>query len=77
MQQQRQIRAAYTQLVRQRGSKVRGGGSLGWLIREIQTSNCDAARSQLANELAPLEQQRSCIDAWIVAIDSIILQLQA
>jgi hypothetical protein len=76
MQQQREIRAAYTNLVRQRGSKVIGGGAVGRLVRTFQTMNRDAARRQLAKELAPLEQQRSEIEACIVAIDSVIIQLQ-
>jgi hypothetical protein len=76
MQQQREIRAVYTDRVRRRGSKVRGGGSVGRIIRTFETWDRDAARSQLANELAPLEQQRSRIEAWIMAIDSVILQLQ-
>ena len=57
-QQQREIRAAYTNLVRQRGSKFIGGGSIGRIIRGFQTFSRDAARSQLAAELAPLERRR-------------------
>ncbi|WP_373526720.1 hypothetical protein [Nostoc sp.] len=55
-QQQKVIRAKYTENVRQRGSKIRGGGGLGQLIRTVQTSNRDADRRALAQELAPLEQ---------------------
>jgi hypothetical protein len=76
MQEQREIRAAYTNLVRRRGSKFIGGGSVGGIVRAFQTWNRDAARSQLATELAPLEQQRSRIETWIMAIDSVIIQLQ-
>ena len=76
MQKQREIRAAYTDLVRRRGSKFIGGSSVGRIIRTFQTMNRDAARRQLANELAPLEQQRSRIEAWSMAIDSVIIQLQ-
>jgi hypothetical protein len=77
MQEQREIRAAYTDLVRRRGSKFIGGRSVGRIIRAFQTLNRDAARSQLAKELAPLEQERARIEAWNMAIDSVIIQLQA
>jgi len=53
-QQQKQIRAEYTDQVRQRGSKVRGGGSIGRLVRTVQTINRDSDRRTLAQELAPL-----------------------
>ena len=76
MQQKRQIRAAYTDLVRRRGSKLIGRGSLGRMIRYYQTKERDASRRHLANELAPLEQEQTRIEAWIMAIDSVIIQLQ-
>lgn len=36
-QQQKQIRAEYTDRVRQRGSKLRGCGSIGGFVRTVQT----------------------------------------
>jgi hypothetical protein len=75
-QQQKQIRAEYTDKVRRRGSKVRGGGSFGKLIRTVQTANRDAERSALARQLAPLEQQKNAIDAIINTIDQTILQVE-
>jgi hypothetical protein len=75
-QQQKQIRAEYTDQVRQRGSKFRGGGNMGRLIRTVQTVNRDADRRSLAQKLAPLEEQKNTIDTIINAIDQTILQLE-
>jgi len=75
-QQQKQIRAEYTDQVRQRGSKFRGGGSVGRLVRTVQTINRDADRRSLAQELAPLEQQKNAVEAVITAIDQKILQVE-
>jgi hypothetical protein len=75
-QQQKQIRAEYTEQVRQRGSKFRGGGNMGRLIRTVQTVNRDADRRSLAQKLAPLEEQKNTIDTIINAIDQTILQLE-
>lgn len=75
-QQQKIIRAEYTDKVRQQGSKVRGGGSVGRLVRTVQTINRDADRRALAQRLAPLEEQKNAVDAIITAIDQAILQLE-
>lgn len=75
-QQQKMIRAEYTDKIRQQGSKVRGGGSLGSLVRTLQTGNRDAARRDFAQQLAPLEEQKNTVDAVITAIDQAILQLE-
>ncbi len=75
-QQQKQIRAEYTDQVRQRGSKFRGGGSVGRLVRTVQTINRDADRRSLAQELAPLEQQKNAVEAVITAIDQKILRVE-
>jgi len=75
-QQQKQIRAEYTDKVRQRGSKFRGGGSIGGLVRTVQTINRDADRRALAQELAPLEQQKCTVNAMINAIDQTILKVE-
>ena len=75
-QQQKQIRAEYTDKVRQRGSKFRGGGSIGGFVRIVQTINRDADRRTLAQELAPLEQQKNAVDAMINTIDQTILQVE-
>lgn len=57
-QQQKLIRAEYTDKVRRQGSKVRGGGHLGSFVRSLQTYNRDSNRRALADRLAPLEQQK-------------------
>lgn len=75
-QNQKQIRAEYTDQVRQRGSKFRGGGSIGRIVRTVQTINRDADRRTLAQQLAPLEQQKNVVDAMINAIDQTILQVE-
>ena len=75
-QQQKQIRAEYTDQVRQRGSKLRGGGSIGHLVRTVQTINRDADRRTLAQELAPLEQQKNVIESMVNTIDQTILQVE-
>lgn len=75
-QQQKQIRAEYTDNVRQRGSKFRGGGSIGGFVRTVQTINRDAARRTMAQELAPWEQQKNAVDAMINTIDQAILQVE-
>ncbi len=75
-QQQKIIRAEYTDQVRQQGSKVRGGGSIGRFVRTVQTINRDADRRTLAQKLAPLEEQKNAVDGIITAIDQAILQLE-
>src|SRR4029077_17498992 len=57
-QQQQLIRAQYTYLIRQRGHKVVGGGSVGRAIRWGQTRDRSNLRRQLADVLAPLEEQK-------------------
>jgi hypothetical protein len=75
-QQQKMIRAEYTDKVRQQGSKVRGGGGIGRFVRTVQTMNRDADRRALAQRLAPLEEQKNAVDAVITTIDQAILQLE-
>ena len=75
-QNQKQIRAEYTYRVRQRGSKFRGGGSIGSFVRTVQTINRDDDRRTLAQQLAPLEQQKNTVDEIINAIEQTILQIE-
>lgn len=75
-QNQKQIRAEYTDRVRQRGSKFRGGGSIGSFVRTVQTINRDDDRRTLAQQLAPLEQQKNTVDEIINAIEQTILQIE-
>lgn len=75
-QHQKQIRAEYTDMIRQRGSKFIGGGGIGRLVRTVQTINRDAERRSLAEQLAPLEQKKNAVEAIINAIDQMILQVE-
>jgi hypothetical protein len=75
-QSQKHIRAEYTDRVRQRGSKFIGGGNIGRLVRTVQTINRDADRRTLAEQLAPLEQQKNAVEAIINAIEQTILQVE-
>ena len=76
-QRQKLIRAEYTDTVRRRGSKFRGGGGLGSFIRTVQTFSRDAERSALAQQLAPLERQKNSVDAIMNGIDQAILQVES
>lgn len=76
IEQERQIRAAYTEDVRERGAKVQGLGKLGRLIRMTQTSSRDARRRELAQQLAPLEQHRQQIEQSIIELDRSILDIE-
>ncbi|OUC13422.1 MAG: hypothetical protein B0A82_17310 [Alkalinema sp. CACIAM 70d] len=75
-QQQKQIKAEYTDKVRQQGSKFRGGGSIGRIVRTVQTINRDADRRALAHALAPLEQQKNTVESIINQIEQKLLQLE-
>lgn len=75
-QQQKEIRATYTEQVRQRGSKFIGGGGIGRIVRTVQTINRDADRRNLAEALAPLEQRKNKVETAINLIDQKILQIE-
>jgi len=77
VEQTRQIRAQYTDQVRQKGSKFRGGGTIGGIIRTFQTIDRDNARRNLANALAPYEEQRRGIEGFISAIEMSVLRVEA
>lgn len=74
---QKEIRAAYTDEVRTRGSMVRGGGGVGKFFRAIQTISRDSKRSSLAADLAPLEKAKQEIEAMIHTIEHVILQVES
>ncbi len=76
MEQQREIRAAYTDKVRHRGSKIRGGGGVGRFIRAVQTSSRDADRKNLAKNLAPYEERRTQLERMASVIDRAIIQIE-
>ena len=73
---QKEVRAAYTDEVRTRGSMLRGGGGLGKFVRLVQTVSRDGKRNQLAVALAPLEQEKQSIESIVNAIDSVMLQVE-
>ena len=56
---------------------MRGGGGLGKFVRAIQTVSRDSKRAGLANDLAPLEQEKVRIERMVGAIDSLIIRLEA
>ena len=69
MEEQRRIRAAYTDYVRRRGSRYPGGGRIGKFVRLIQTMNRDQQRLALANELAPYEHRRKEYEELLMACE--------
>lgn len=76
MEQERQIRATYTDTVRRRGSKFQGNGTIGKYVRIYQTAKNDATRSNLAVELTPLEHQKSRCEAMLQLLNKFILQVE-
>ena len=56
--------------------KVRGSGTISRLARTFQTINRDDDRRGLAQQLAPLEQQKNAVDEKINEIDQSILQIE-
>lgn len=75
--QQKAIRAQYTQKVRLRGSMFRGGRGFGRFLRLMQTAGRDADRAQLAVSLEPFERQKQKIERALNQVDSVITQLEA
>jgi hypothetical protein len=75
-QEQRAIRASYTHAVRQQGSKMRGGGFIGKIVRTAQTISRDQQRAALASMLAPYEDRRQGIESKMLAIDDLIHQVE-
>ena len=76
LQEQRQLRAAYTDQTRQQGPAMRGGGFFGRLMRASQQDSRHAAKQQLAKALAPLENRRNNMDALIQAVEEAMLQVE-
>ena len=76
IQQQKVIRAGYTDHIRRIGSKVRGGGKLGKIVRGVQTLNRDNKRRELARDLKPLEDEKQFIELEIFQIEKAILEIE-
>ncbi len=76
-EQQKAIRAEYTDGVRRRGSKFIGGGGIGRFIRVVQTGLRDNTRYQLAEALAPFDKQVQKIEMIQVEVDRVVIQVEA
>ncbi len=76
MEHMRIIRAQYTASIRGQGSKMRGGGFIGKVVRAAQTASRDGARAELASRLHPYECERQRLENLQHQIDSVILQVQ-
>ncbi len=74
--QQKIIRATYTQNIRSRRSMGSGEGQLGQAIRAIEHGWHDRQRAHLARDLAPLEEKKQHVEALILAFDNLALQLE-
>jgi len=75
-EEERQIRANYTEEVRNRGSKVQGLGKVGKFIRLFQTASRDARKRTLSEELAPFEERKRKIEAVRNAIEQATLRVE-
>lgn len=75
-EQERQIRADYADRTRRHGSRFQGGGTIGRIIRISQTASRDSARRELAQQLAPYENQKREIEAIRARIDEVILKVE-
>jgi sorbitol-specific phosphotransferase system component IIBC len=71
-----QIRAQHRVAAAQRGSMVRGGGTVGKVVRIFQRANRDTARLNKENAIVPLEQEKQRLDMLMRNIDSAIIKLQ-
>lgn len=75
-EQIRCIRASYTDTNLRRGSKMRGGGWVGKLVRTWQTAERDSARHNLANNIAPYEEKKRWIESALISIDKGVLVIE-
>lgn len=75
--QQKQLRAEYTNEVRTRGSMVKGRGAILGFARSMQSISRDNRRAKLAKDLAPLEQKKMRVEKVVSAIDDAIIKLEA
>ena len=61
----RQLRADYTHQRQQQGSKMRGGGWIGQIVRAYQTADTDNQRYTLAAQIKPLEGKKRYYESLI------------
>lgn len=73
--QMAEIRSGRRMEVAQKGSKFRGGGDLGRLVRIGQTMQRDADRRRHAYALDPLDAEKADIDRRMLLIDMAITKL--
>ncbi len=70
------LRAQHQSRVAQRGSKVRGRGTLRRLVRAVQTIERDADRRNVDDILQPLRLQAEKLEAGMLQLDQAILRLE-
>lgn len=75
-EQIRCVRASYTDNNLRRGSKMRGGGWLGKVVRTLQTTERDNARLNLASNIAPYEEKKRWIESALISIDKGMLIIE-
>jgi hypothetical protein len=71
-----EIRADYSSRVAQRGSMVRGGGTLGKLARNYQRAHRDADRRAVDEAIQPYQAQKEAVDRASQTLDRYILLLE-
>lgn len=76
-EQIRQIRAAYTDANLRRGSKMRGGGWVGKVVRAWQTAERDSSRQNLASAIAPFEERKQWIENALIKVDKATLLIES
>lgn len=74
---QKAIRAQYTDQTRRQGSVMRGGGGIGKFVRSMQSASRDTQRANLAKALAPYEKQKQQVEAIMLTIDKVILNVES
>lgn len=72
-----QLRAAHQLQLERQGSMMRGGGSTGKWVRNMQRVSRDNDRRHHAQALAPLEKRKEEIERAMLELDREIAQLQA
>lgn len=75
--QHKAIRSEYTDEVRRQGPMMRGGKSIGKFVRSVQAIQRSNAKVELANKLAPLEQEKYRYESILSEIDQMILKLES
>ena len=71
------IRAERSQAVAKQGPMMRGGGNFGKMIRGFESAGRQSSRSSHANRLAPYQDLKAGVDRRIIAVDTVIHQLEA